>query len=194
MITRRDFTLSLAALATPGFARARPYQLDAEASRVGFTYRLAGAPQRGEMPITRADLSVNPSDLGASTADVIVNPARASTGLFFATDALKSASVLDTDRFPDIRFTSTAVRLAPSGRLSDGAALIGDLTVRDITREISLEVSLFRPPGSDPDDLSVLTITLSGALSRAAFGATGYADIVADTVGLEIAATIRAMA
>ena len=192
MLTRRTLILSLAALATPGFARPIPYQLDAAASRVGFTYRLGGGLQEGQMPITRADVLIDPADLGASTADVVVNPAGARTGFFFATEALKSATVLDTDRFPDIRFRSTAVRLAPSGRLSDGASLIGDLTVRDITRQIELDASLFRPQGSAPDDLSVLTITLRGQISRAAFGATGYADIVADTVGLDIQAMIRA--
>ena len=145
------------------------------------------------MPIRRADLMIDPANLGASTADVIVTPAEARTGFFFATEALKSASVLNTDAHPEIRFQSTAVRLAPSGRLSDGASLLGDVTVRGVTRPIELAASLYRPPGTAPDDLSVLSIQLTGAISRSAFGATGYADIVADEVGLDISATIRAL-
>ena len=50
-----------------------------------------------------------------------------------------------------------------------------------------------RPPGTAPDDLSVLTIELSGEMSRTAFGATGYPELVADRVGLDIRAVIRAV-
>ncbi len=192
MITRRSVLFALAALATPAFARPTKYVLDAEASRVGFTYRLSGAEQSGEMPITQADLLIDPTNLEASTAEVTVNPARVRTGFFFVTEALKSAGVLNTDAYPDITFRSTDVTLAPSGRLSDGAALTGDLTVRGITHPVTLTADLFRPPGTAPDDLSVLTITLTGQLSRSLYGATGYAGIVDDSVGLDITAQIRA--
>jgi polyisoprenoid-binding protein YceI len=193
MFTRRAFLACLAATASPALARAQQYRLDAQSSRVGFTYRLSGALQQGEMPITRAELDIDPQNLAASTARVTVNAAGARTAFFFATDALKSAQVLDTERFPDITFVSTAVELAPSGRLSDGAALIGDLTLRGITRPVRLKADLFRAPGSAPDDLSLLTIRLRGTLSRAAFGATGFADLVADEVSLDITAVIRAV-
>lgn len=197
MLSRRTFISSLAAfaspvsLAQPAVARAVRYALDVDAAHVGFTYTLGGGAQTGQMPITRADVVVNPADLAASTVNVVLNPARVRTGFFFATEALKGPSMLHTDQFPDIRFTSTQVQLAPSGRLSDGATLVGDLTVRDITRSVSLDAALFRPRGSAPDDLSVLTILLSTEISRSAFGATGFGDIVEDVVGLDIEATIR---
>lgn len=193
MLTRRLLILSMAAWACPAIARPTRYVLDPDRSRVGFTYRLSGALQQGEMPISRATLMVDPDNLSASTADVIVTPAGARTGFFFATEALKSASVLNTDAYPDIRFVSTAVRLAPSGRLSDGAALIGNLTVRDKTQQISLDTSLYRQPGTAPNDLRVLTVRLAGEISRSSFGATGYSDLVDDPVGLDIRATIRAV-
>lgn len=193
MFTRRALLLTVAALATPALARPQTYVLDPDASSVGFSFRISGALQQGSMPITRADLVVDPTDLAASTADVIVNPARARTGFFFATDALKSKSVLNTADYPDIRFVSRRVTLAPSGRLSDGATLSGDLTIRGITQDITLDAALFRAAGSAPDDLRELSIRLSGEISRARFGATGYAQLVDDTVTLNIAATIRAV-
>lgn len=199
MLSRRTLIASLATLASPVTlalpASARPmrYALDPDAARVGFIYTVSGGEQTGQMPITRADVIIDPVDMAASTVDVVLNPARVRTGFFFATEALKSQSMLDTDQFPDIRFTSTEVQLSSSGRLSDGATLIGDLTVRDITRTVTLEAALFRPRGTAADDLSVLTIILSGAISRSAFGASGYRDLVADTVKLDVEATIRAM-
>ena len=194
MFTRRFLLLSAAAgAAFPAQARPRSYRLNAAASRVGFSFTLSGVAQRGEMPVTRADLQIDPTDLGGSLADVSVDPSRAKTGFFFATDALKSDSVLATARFPEIRFVSTEVALAPSGRLSDGAALLGELTVRGITRSVRFEADLFRPAGSAPDDLSRLSIRLQGALSRSAFGANGYGDLVADAVTLDIQAEIEAV-
>ncbi len=199
MPTRRTLLAALAALtspvtlALPAFARPMRYALAPDAARVGFIYVVSGGEQTGQMPITRADVIIDPVDMSASTVDVVLNPAGVRTGFFFATEALKSQSMLDTNQFPDIRFTSTEVQLSPSGRLSDGATLIGDLTVRDVTRTVTLEAALFRPRGTAPDDLSVLTIMLKGAISRSAFGASGYGDLVDDTVRLDIEATIRAM-
>ena len=180
--------------ATPCFAQPVRYELDAEASRVGFLYTVNGGEQTGQMPITRADVVIDPLDLADSTVDVVLNPAQVRTGFFFATEALKSQALLYTAEFPEIRFTSTDVKLAPSGLLSDGATLTGDLTLRGITRSVTLTASLFRPRGSAPDDLSVLTIALRGGISRSTFGANGFADIVDDAVGLDIVATIRATA
>ena len=113
--------------------------------------------------------------------------------LLFATQALKSTQVLDTANHPFTRFRSTRVRLGPGGRLSDGASLEGDLTLRGITRRIRFEAGLFRPRGSQPDQLDRLEVRLRTTISRAAFKATGYANLVGDSVELDIWAEISAM-
>lgn len=193
MLTRRMALLVALALPWPAMARPTRYRLDPASSRVGFTYWLSGAAQTGEMPVIRADLVIDPTNLAASTADVAVSARQARTGFFFATQALKSAAMLNAAQFPEIRFVSTAVRLSPSGRFSDGATLTGDLTVRGITQQVTLKADLFRAAGSERGDLSRLTIRLTGEISRTAFGATAYPDLVADTVGLDIRASIEAV-
>jgi polyisoprenoid-binding protein YceI len=51
---------------------------------------------------------------------------------------LRSADFFDVERFPHMTFRSTRVE-----RLDDNRARVfGDLTIRDVTREIALEVSL----------------------------------------------------
>jgi polyisoprenoid-binding protein YceI len=124
--------------------------------------------------------------------DVEVHASGARTGLFLATEALKSAEVLDTNRFPLIRFASTSVQLSQSGRLSDGARITGDLTIRGATRPVSLEAQILRPPGTAADDLRRLTESLRGGLSRSAWGITGYPGLVDDRISLDIRAVIRA--
>ena len=84
------------------------------------------------------------------------------------------------------------MQLAQDGRLSGGARISGRLTLRGVTRSQDLTASIYRPPGSDPNDLQSLTVLLSGQLSRADFGATGYPELVTDNVGLDITAVIRA--
>ncbi|MGR3804882.1 YceI family protein [Marinibacterium profundimaris] len=183
-----------ALLLFPRAARAaqRRYGLAASASRVGFVFNLGGAPQKGTMPITRADIRIDPDNLANSAVDVSVSVREARTGLIFATDALKSPEVLDAGRHPTIRFVSTRVKLGPGGRISDGAALSGDLTVRGVTKPVTFQASVFRPAGTGAGDLDNLQVRLSGAISRSAFGATGYSDLVDDRITLDIRAAIRA--
>ncbi|MEX0347902.1 MAG: YceI family protein [Paracoccaceae bacterium] len=191
--SRRAFLIaSAASLAAPALGAApQPYVLDTSASQVGFIFTLAGNAQRGTMPVISADIQIDAANLAASAVDVSVDAARARTGLFFATQAMKSAEVLDARAYPTIRFVSNRVILGEGGRLSDGAQLHGDLTLRGVTRPVAFEAFLYRKPGSARSDLSALSIQLRGQISRSAFGASGYPDLVPDPILLDIRAVIR---
>lgn len=193
--TRRSFLAAAGALAlstTAGLAAPRRYGLAADASSVGFIYTLSGAAQKGNMPISTADIRIDADNLTNSRVDVSVSVAKARTGLIFATDALKSPEVLDAGRFPTIRFISTRVTLGAGGRLSDGASLTGNLTVRGVTRPVTFQAAVYRQAGSSAGDLDNLQVNLKGAISRSAFGATGYSDLVADRIDLDIRAAVQA--
>ncbi|CUH98035.1 YceI family protein [Leisingera aquaemixtae] len=193
-IQRRRLLAGLsAALLAPQalMAAPLPYRLVPSATDVRFTFLLNGQPQQGRLPVRAARIRIDPQNLARSEADITLDARRARTGLVFATEALKSPGILDAARHPDIRFRSTRVRLGPDGRLSGGAQITGDLTLRGTTRPVTLQAALYRRPGSAPDDLRQLDVHLTGALSRAAFGANGYAGLVADRVSLAIRARIR---
>ena len=196
MLTRRTAitgatALLLAHLAAPTRAAPIPYQLDAANSSVGFTFYLNGIAQNGTMPVSAAKISVDPKNLKRSTVDVSVSVSKARTGLLFATQALKGQSVLDASTYPDIRFVSRRILLAEDGRLSNGARIAGDVTLRGVTRPLTLRADLFRAYGSETNDLSRLNVHLRGGVNRSVFGATGYPDIVGDRVDLDITAAIR---
>lgn len=167
------------------------YVLDARASDVAFLFDLEGTRQRGTMPVRSADVVIDTANLAASRVDVSVDAAGARTQLFFATDAMKGPQVLDTDRFPVIRFVSTAIQLGAGGRLSDGASVSGNLTIRGVTRPVRLQASLYRQRGSSAGDLRELSFRLKGRISRAEFGAAGFRELVRDGVELDIRAVIR---
>lgn len=192
---RRSVLISIGCLVvglSPAHAAPTRYTLVEKDSNVGFRFFLSGAPIQGAMPVQAAQIIIDPTNLAASKVDVTLNVAQAKTGLFFATDALLSAEVLDAKRFPTIRFVSKSITLANDGRLSGGASVHGLLTLRGMTRSITLNANVLRAPGSAADDLSNLTVRLDGSVSRAAFGATGFPDLVADTVELDILAVIAA--
>lgn len=168
------------------------YVLDAKASQVGFSYTLGGGVQKGSMPVAQASITVDPENLTASHVDITLNVASVRTALPFATQALIGPKVLDAAQFPTIRFVSTKVALGPKGRISGGAQITGQLTMHGITRPMTFDAGLFRTRGSASDDLSALTVHLTGQVSRSAYGATGYTDLVADMVKLDITAAIQA--
>lgn len=195
MFQRRHALILLASsCALPSTALAAPtrYQLEPDHSHVGFKFKLNGIAQNGSMPVERADITIDPQNLSTSRIDVAVTAARARTGLVFITQALASPGVLNSAQFPTIRFVSRRITLGASGRISDGAQITGDLTVRGITRSVTLQAALYRPRGTAPDDLSQLDVVLRGGLNRHDFGASGFPDLVADTVILDIRARINA--
>ncbi|WP_282021327.1 YceI family protein [Ruegeria faecimaris] len=192
-LTRRAVLSGLTALpfAHPALAGLRPYELVRNGTSVDFTFELSGITQSGTMPIQSADIRIDMTDLANSRVDVSLNVAKARTNLPFARKPMLSAGVLDATGFPTIHFTSTDIQLGNGGRISNGAEITGDLTLRGVTRPITLRANIFRPPGSARDNLNNLSIQLSGSLNRHEFGASGYSDLVKETVGLDIRAKIK---
>jgi polyisoprenoid-binding protein YceI len=193
-LTRRALLAAMGSLASGrlGVAGQMRYVLDTAASRVTFWFSLNGVAQSGSMPVKQADVRLDPQDLQASQVEVLLDVAGARTGLVFATQAMIGRDVLDTARFPLIKFASQSVRLGPDGRLSGGARITGDLTLRDVTRPITLNAGVYRQPGTAPNDFTTLTVLLDGQVRRSDFGASGFSALVDDVVTLDIKAVIRA--
>lgn len=193
LITRRQAILGGAALlvgTAPGTAAASQYVLDPDQSKVEFRFRLNGIWHRGRMPIATSSLIIDPNRLAETQVSVSLNARAAKTGFIFATQAMTGSTVLNTAQFPTIRFLSQHIELGPQGRLSGGARVVGDLTLRDVTRSISLQAALHRLPGSTATDLNRLSFSLTGSLSRRAFGASGFSALVHDQIRLNIHASL----
>jgi len=184
-LTALALTLPLSAVAAP-----TAYALEAAKSKVGFVFKLNNTAAKGSIPIKSSTIQIDLDALQRSSIDVTLDVRKTRTGLFFATEALKGPSVLDAKKFDTIRFVSTGIRLSATGQLSGGAQITGDLTIRGITKPVTLNATLFRQRGTDAGDLSRLGFRLTGAVSRAAFGATGYSDLVDDRIQLDILARV----
>ena len=140
------------------------------------------------MPVKRATLVLDFDNPRNSRVLVAVDAARANAGNILAQDVMTGDQVLWTDRYPEITFVSKRIRRDGAG----GAVVEGDLTMRGVTRAQTFRARLFRPGNAAPGDRNRLTIRLDGSLSRSAFGADGYANMVGDRIELDIAALIIA--
>ena len=173
---------------TPSFGLAAPeiYRLDAARSQVGFSYDLNNGEKTGKMPVKSAEIRIDLDDISKSQVSVTLNARGVRAGFILATQAMKSPEVLNTAQFPTIRFQSTRI----SGTLNE-AKVSGDLTVRGITRPVTLVARLYRQRGTAGEDRDRLAILLTGEVSRSAFGASGFASYVGDKIGLRIIARIE---
>ena len=98
---------------------------------------------------------------------------------------LKSADFFEAEKYPEIIFKSTN----SGGRDADGNfTLNGDLTIRDVTKNISLNVD-FGGITKDPYGNTKAGFTLSGKINRKDFGLTWNAAL--ETGGVMVSDEVR---
>lgn len=160
------------------------WTLDPAHSAVSFAVRHLMSRVRG----TFSDVSgqiVTGSDPSESTAAAVIAVSSVSTGHQMRDDHLRSADFFDAVRHPAMTFASRALRLADHGWV-----LSGDLTIRDVTRPVELEVEFL---GTDPTGMQGeprIGFSARTAISRREFGITfglatdGTKIVVADKVDI----------
>ena len=183
MIHRRTALTGLAALMVTRPANAAPvrYLLDRETSRISFTYVLNRQTMKGKASVADADIMLDVDRPSRSKVSALIDMSNASAGIFFATEAMQGAQVLDTKRFPTIRFQSEQIE----GTVNE-ATITGKLTIRDVTRTEKFSTQLFRQGGTQQGDRSRLSILMVGQVDRRLYGADGFPNFVGPLIGLEI--------
>ncbi len=183
----RTFLASLIIAVSVVAARAEPisYRLQPEISTVGFSYILLGQKINGRMPVESANIAIDFRRPSNSRVSAVMRPDRADAGPDYATTAMKGPNVLDAKTYPRITFQGTRIT-----ETSAGATMEGDITIRDVTRPITLDVQFFRQRGTEAGDRSRMSVVLKGAISRQEFGASGFGGLVADKIDLTILARI----
>jgi polyisoprenoid-binding protein YceI len=179
--------LATLALARPGLSEALDYKLDPAASTVDFETDFGPDLITGSIPLKVADLHLDFDNVQNCTVAVELDVTGAKASFPFAAQALKGPKVLDAKTHPNMVFTSTSVKRAGSA-----ANVSGNVTIRGVTQPMTLRAELFRPEGSAADDMSHLTVRLTGKVRRSDFGATGWSDMVGDDVRIIITARIDA--
>ncbi len=152
---------------TPG-----TWTLDAAHTSAGFTVRHAGISKvRGTFGELEGTLTVGESDKDLAFSTTL-QVASISTGNADRDGHLLSADFFDAESFPTITFVSTRV---------DGDQLVGDLTIRDTTREVSLDFT-YEGAATDPFGTYRAGFTGETTISRKDFGLSWNAALEAGGV------------
>lgn len=164
------------------------WSLDPHHTSVTFSAKHLGvATVRGRFGEVTADLELDdPNDPTTGSGAVTVQSASITTGSEMRDGHLKSADFLDVEKFPEIVFKLKSV--APDG---DNFKVTGDLTIKGVTKEITLE---YEHAGSvvDPYGNTKVGGTLTGTINRTDWGLSwnvplgGGGLLVGEKVKLEI--------
>ncbi|HEY0996425.1 MAG TPA: YceI family protein [Gemmatimonadaceae bacterium] len=122
---------------------------------------------KGRFADVQGTLTFDEADPTRSTVDVTIATASVDTRSEQRDGHLKSADFFDVEKFPAIRFTST--RVTKTG--SDSYDLVGNLTIRDVTREVTLKVE-DQGRGTTPWGQVQAGFTASTRVDRKDFGLT----------------------
>ncbi|MEM9998562.1 MAG: YceI family protein [Bacteroidota bacterium] len=120
------------------------YALDAVHSEVAFEVRHFGVSNvRGEFTDFDTEISFADGTVGSMSVSATIQVASVDTDNERRDGHLKSDDFFNAEQFPTITFTSTRVEDADPN--DDEFLLIGDLTIRDVTKEVAMEVEMFGP-------------------------------------------------
>ncbi|MGN8109183.1 YceI family protein [Paraburkholderia sp. 22098] len=129
-------------------------------------------------------LDWNEGGLERSSVSVTIDAASIDTNVPLLDKMVKSPSLLDVERYPEIRFVSTKFERTGEAR----GALTGDLTIHGVTQPVTLDVTF---NGFAPDPLTkkdTLGFSAEGHISRAKFGLATWYPAVGDDIHVRIQA------
>jgi polyisoprenoid-binding protein YceI len=162
------------------------WQLDSSRSGIHFAVRhLVLSKTRGRFGRWSGTVMVPDGDFSRATVDVVIDASSIDTGVARRDDHLRGADYLDVSRYRNIIFTARRVSAEPDGRLR----VVGALTIRDVTRDVSLVV-VPNDYALDPQATGRARFSATAVIDRRDFGFSGNPAL--DAGGLVIGRLIEA--
>jgi polyisoprenoid-binding protein YceI len=117
------------------------YEIDAAHSNIDFVVRHLGvASVRGQFTRFSGHVMVDEADVTRSTVSVTIEAVSVDTRNQRRDDHLRSGDFFEAERFPALKFEGRRVEVEGSGHV-----LVGDLTIRDVTREVRIPFEITGP-------------------------------------------------
>lgn len=186
--TARDTATDSVALATQ-----TTYKIDPTASRVEFSigkrlFFVKKLTVTGHFADVAGMITLDEQDPTRAWAEATIGAASIDTGNGRRDKHLRGTDFFDADGHPTLTFRSRCVEPI------DGAAaryrVVGDLTVRGVTRDVALETHYIPARGGEHDQRIALTLT--APLNRQDFGITWSSPVIKVADDLTITLTIEA--
>jgi len=142
------------------------WQLDPYHTQVEFAAKHLGMMTvRGHFAEVSSVADIDPDHPDAATVEVTIQAASIRTHNETRDNDLRSSNFLEVDKFPTITFKSTSVE--PAG--TDRYTLTGDLTIKDTTRPVALQVLKYGE-FNDPMMGHRIAYSASSQINRKQFG------------------------
>lgn len=158
----------LAALLTaPAFAGQTEWKIDPQHSSVQFAVpHLMISTVHGVFHGVDGTIVWDDKDITKSKIDVTIDVNSVDTREADRDKHLKSADFFDAGKYPTMTFKSTKIEEAGPGKLK----VTGDLTLRGVTKQVTLEVAGPKSPIKDPWGLTRTAASATGKINRQDFG------------------------
>jgi polyisoprenoid-binding protein YceI len=151
----------------PAVANTTTYQIDPRHSSAEFAVtHLMISTVRGEFHGVNGTVVVDDNDVSKSSVNVTIDATSIDTREPDRDKHLKSADFFDVANHPTITFKSSKVEAAGPGKLK----VVGDLTIRGVTRQVTLAVTAPIPPIKDPWGLQRTAVSGTTRIDRQDFG------------------------
>ncbi len=160
------------------------YLLDANHKRVGFVARhLMVSKVRGEFTEAGATIVIG-EDPVQSSVTATIQAASITTGQEQRDGHLKSPDFLDVEKHPTLEYRSTGVKSWDGNEF----VLTGDLTIKDVTVPVDLQVEL-EGVGRSPYGQDVFGFSATAEIDREAFGITW--NVALETGGVMVGKKVK---
>ena len=159
------------------------YQLDPTHTDVLAQWTHFGFSQpSAHFGISEGTLVYDAADVGKSSVQVTMPITGMNSFVDKLDEHLTSGDFFDAAKFPNATFKSTSVAAAGTNKLT----VTGDLTIKDITRPVTLDVTL-NGAGEHPMlKKQAIGFSATATIKRSDFGVGAYAPNVSDEVQLRI--------
>jgi polyisoprenoid-binding protein YceI len=151
------------------------WQIDAAHSDIGFAVKhMMISTVKGRFTDVSGTVAFDEADAAGSSVDVTINAASVDTRQEQRDTHLRSADFFDVENYPALTFRSRRVESVGSGEFR----VVGDLTIRGATREVTLEVA-DEGRGQDPWGKERAGFSARTVIDRRDFGLTWNAALEA---------------
>ncbi len=163
------------------------YTVDATHAYITFSYSHLGfsTPHLGfnEFDVT---LDLNAQAPAESALSVVINAASIDSRVAEFDEHLRGKEYFHVAQYPKIRFTATQIEMTGENR----ANITGDLSIKSITKPLTLEARIVRAAEHPMMKKPVIGISAFADLKRSEWGLGKYVPAVGDTVSLYITAEL----
>jgi polyisoprenoid-binding protein YceI len=166
-MTRLAALAALVGLSAIVPARAESWTIDASHSAAQFGVRhLMVSTVRGDFGNVQGTIEYDGKDVKSLKVEATVDVATVDTREPKRDEHLKSADFFDAEKFPKMTFKSKRVDVSAGGK----AKLVGDLTLRGVTKEVVLDLEGPTPALKNPWGKTVVGASATTKINRSDFG------------------------